>query len=200
LPATVVGVVLTIDRDAKAVGLGLVVPGVAGAAGLAVGALSDGEETGAGTAGEETGPGVTGAEVGVVDVGVGTVGEVIAVEPRFVVPGVAGPDVGVLPEGEEPGAGAAGDDVGVVDVGVGCTGDATGVGDPVGGAVVGCCGEAGVGAGVDGGAVAAGGMELNTNAFPSLSTATQGEPEKHETAFRLPRRSISIGGDHVAPL
>ena len=73
-----------------------------------------------------------------------------AVELGIVVPGVAGPDVGALPDGEETGAGSTGDDVGVVDVWVGFIGDATGVGGPVVGAEVGCCGEAGVGVRIGG--------------------------------------------------
>jgi hypothetical protein len=47
------------------------------------------------------------------------------VETGVVVPGMAGPDVGALPDGDETGAGTDGDDVGGVDVGVGSTGDAT---------------------------------------------------------------------------
>jgi hypothetical protein len=127
-----------VDVDARAVGLGFVVPGVAGPD---VGALPDGEETGAGP---------TGDDVGVVDVWVGSVGDVTAVGLGFVVPGVAGPDVGALPDGEETGAGATGDDVGVVDVWGGFIGDATGVGGPMGGAEVGCCGEVGVGVRIGG--------------------------------------------------
>jgi hypothetical protein len=73
-----------------------------------------------------------------------------AVELRFVVPGVAGLEVGALLEGEETRAGPTGDDVGVVDVWVGSVGDVTGVEGPVGGAEVGCCGEASVGVGVGG--------------------------------------------------
>ncbi len=169
-----------------------------GADGEATGA--DGEATGAGTDGEEIGADATGADVGVVDVWVGGIGDVTAVAPRFVVPDTTWPDVGAPPEGEETGDDPTGADVGVVDVWVGCTGDETGVEGPVGGAEVTCGGEGGVGVGVGGGAVAAAGTALKTNAFPSLSTATQGEPEKHETAFRLPRRSISVGADHVAPL
>lgn len=60
----------------------------------------------------------------VVDVWVGSIGDVTGVEARFVVPGVARPDVGALPDGEE--TGPTGDDVGVVDVWVGSIGDATG--------------------------------------------------------------------------
>lgn len=60
----------------------------------------------------------------------------MAVELGFEVTGVAGPDVGAIPDGGETGAGSAGDDVGVVEVGVevgvgvgvGFVGDATGVG------------------------------------------------------------------------
>jgi hypothetical protein len=73
-----------------------------------------------------------------------------AVELKFVVPGMAGPGVGALPDGEETGAGPTGDDVGVVDVWVGSIGDATGVGGPVSAAEVGCCGEAGVGVTIGG--------------------------------------------------
>ena len=44
------------------------------------------------------------------------------------------------------------------------------------------------------------GATSKRNAFPLLSTAAQDEPEKHETAFRLPRRSSSVGVDHAEPL
>jgi len=87
LPAIVVEAASPVDVDARAVELGFVVSGVAG---LDVDALPDGEGTGAG---------VTGAAVGVVDVWVDSVGDAIALELEFVVPGVAGPtgaDVGVV--------------------------------------------------------------------------------------------------------
>ena len=53
---------------------------------------------------------------------------------------------------------------------------------------------------VGGCAVAVGGTTSKTNAFPLLSTAAQDEPEKHETAFRLPKRSSRVGVDHAEPL
>ena len=117
------------------------------------------------------------------------------------VPGVAGPDVGAPPDGEETGAGPpTGDDVGVVEVWVGAVGDATGVGGPGGGADVGCCGEVGVGVTIGGWPAVVAGTTSKRNAFPLLSTATQDVAEKHETAFRLPRRSSSVGVDHAEPL
>ena len=66
-PAVVVEAASSVDVDAKAVELGFVVPGVAGAD---AGALPDGEETGAG---------VTGDDVGVVDPWIGSIGDAIGV-------------------------------------------------------------------------------------------------------------------------
>jgi len=134
LPAIVVEAASPVDVDAR----GVVVPV---GAGLDIDALAEGEEEGVGP---------TGADVGVVDVWVGSVGEVTAVELRFVVPGLFGLDVGALSDGEEMGADLTGADVGVVDVWVGPVGDVTGVGDPVGGTETGCCGEADVGVGAGG--------------------------------------------------
>jgi hypothetical protein len=197
-PATVVEAASPVDIDAGAVALGFVVPG---GAGLDVGALPDGEETGAGPPGDDD-VGVVDVgvvDVGVVDVWVGSVEDATAVGLRLVVPGLAGPDVGALPDGEEMGAGPPGDDVGVVEVCVGFVGEGADVGDRVGGAEVGCCGDAGVGVGMGGCAGAVTGTTSKRNAFPLLSTATQGEPETHETAFKLPKRSSSVGVDHAEP-
>jgi len=171
-----------------------VVPVVDGAV---VAALPDGEEKGAD--GGEMGAGSAGDDVGVVDVGVGSVGDVTAVELRFVVPVVEGPVVGALPDGEDTGGVPTGDDVGVVDVWVGSIGDATGVGAPEG-AEVGCCGEAGVEVGLGGSGAGLAGTTSKRNASPLPSTAAHEEPEKHETAVRLPRRSSSVGVDHAEPL
>ena len=163
------------------------VPGVAGAV---VGVLPDADETGVGA---------TGDVVGVVAVWVGANGDAEEVELGCVVPGVAGAVVGALPAGDEPGAEVTGDDVGAVDVGAGSIGEATGVGDPVVGAEVDWGGEAGVDVGVGGWVVAPAGTTAKRNAFPLLSTAAHEEPEKHETAFRSPRRSSSVGVDHPEP-
>ena len=196
LAGTVVAAASPFDVGADSVEMGVEFPGMAGPD---VGALPDGDETGAGTDGDDVD--VVGVwMVGVVDVGVGSVGDATAVELRFVVPGMAGPDVGALPDGDETGAGTDGDDVGAVEVGVGSAGDATGAGVPVGGGETGCDGGAGVGVGLGDGAVAAAGTTSKRNALPLLSTATQDEPEMHDTAFRLPRRSSRVGVDHADPL
>lgn len=131
-----------------------------------------------------------------------------AVELRLVpdLVGVVGVGVGAVPDGADTGAGA-GDEVGVVDVWVGFVGDATGVEGPVVGVGVGCGEEVGagvgvgvgVGAGVGAGAPVVAGSPPKRNAFPLLSTATQDAPGEHETAFRLPRRSSSVGVDHAEP-
>ena len=136
-PATVEGA--TSDGAGTSdVELTFMVPGMAEPV---VGALSDGEATGGGA---------TGDGVGVVEVWVGSAGEVTAVELRFMVPGTTGTVVGALPDGEATGGGATGDGVGVVEVWVGSAGDEMGFGRPLVGAEVGCCGEAGVGVGVGG--------------------------------------------------
>jgi hypothetical protein len=183
--------------DGKAIGLRFVIPG---GTGLDVGAFPDGAETGAGATGEDVG----GVDVAVGSVGVGvmvgSVGDETEVGLRFVIPGGSGLDVGALPVGEETGAGATGDDVGVVDVWVGSTGEATGVAGPLVGAEVGDGGETGVGVGIGGCAPAVAGTASKRSAFPFLSTATQDAPEMHETAFRWPRRSSSVGVDHAEPL
>jgi hypothetical protein len=160
LPADVVEASLPVDVDAVPVELGFNVPDVTGPE---VGALPDDEET-------ETGFDVVCVdvvEVGVVDVGavfvgvvvvgmvdvgvfdvwVGSMGDSETVGLGLVVTGVAGPDVGALPDGEEVEA-APGDCVGEFDVWVGSIGDETGVGDPEVVEEVGCCGEGGVDVGI----------------------------------------------------
>ncbi|HLN42727.1 MAG TPA: hypothetical protein VK215_09750 [Acidimicrobiales bacterium] len=96
MPASVVEAASPVDVDAR----GVVVPV---GAGLDIDALAEGEEEGVGP---------TGADVGVVDVWVGSVGEVTALELEFVVAGVTGPPVA---------------DGGVVDVWVGSVGEVTAV-------------------------------------------------------------------------
>jgi len=112
-----------------------------------VGAFPDGDD--GAFPDEETGADSTGDVVGVVHVWVGSTGDATGVELGFVVPAVAGPDVGAFPDGEETGADPTGDEVGVVDVCVVFMGDATGDAGPVGGPEVGC-GEAGVGVRIGG--------------------------------------------------
>jgi hypothetical protein len=213
LPATFAETAAPTDGGAKALAPR---SGVPDAAGLGGGGLTDGDETGADPTGDvvggtDVGVGSVGVgsvgvgsvgvgAVGVGAVGVGSVGDVTGVGVRFVVPAAGGFGGVGLPDGEETGGDPTGDVVDVVDVVVGCTGDATGVGGPVDGAEVGCWGEVGVGERVGGCVAAAVGTTAKTNAFPLLSTATQDELEKHETAFRLPRRSKSVGVDQAEPL
>jgi hypothetical protein len=162
LPADVVEASLPVDVDAVPVELEFNVPDVTGPE---VEALPDGDDTETGfdvvcvdvvevgvvdvgvvfVGVVVVGVVVVGVvDVGVVDVWVGSIGDSDTVGFGLVVTGVAGPDVGALPDGEEVGA-APGDCVGEFEVWVG---DETGVGDPEVVGEVGCCGVVVVGVGI----------------------------------------------------
>jgi hypothetical protein len=198
-----------VDLDTVPVELGFNDPEVTGPEDDA---LPDGEDTGFGVVWVgvvevgvvDVGAVVVGVvEVDVVDVGVigvcvGSMGEADTVGPELVVTGVDGLDVGVLPDDEEVDVEPV-DCPGEFDVWVVFVGGEDVVGDPDVVGELGCCGEEGVDVGIVPWLLVVGGTASKTNAFPLLSTAAHDEVEMHETAFRLPRRSSSVGADHAVP-